>query len=110
MPTSARRSERILRAGSLPSPAARAHPEYHAGAIDIPPCRGVRLPNPGPYTSHLYNNCVAHQVTLIPGDGIGPEVAEATVRAVDATGVEIEWERVEAGLSALHDYGELLPE
>ena len=53
---------------------------------------------------------MAHQVTLIPGDGIGPEVADATVRAVDATGVEIEWERVEAGLSALHEYGELLPE
>jgi isocitrate dehydrogenase (NAD+) len=52
---------------------------------------------------------VTHQVTLIPGDGIGPEVADATVRAVDATGVAIEWERVEAGLSALEDYGELLP-
>ena len=53
---------------------------------------------------------MTHQVTLIPGDGIGPEVADATVRAVTATGVEIEWERVEAGLSALHEYGELLPE
>jgi isocitrate dehydrogenase (NAD+) len=53
---------------------------------------------------------VAHQVTLIPGDGIGPEVADATVRAVDATGVAIDWERTEAGLSALQDYGELLPE
>ena len=37
-------------------------------------------------------------------------MAEATVRAVDATGVKIEWERVDAGLSALEDYGELLPE
>ena len=36
-----------------------------------------------------------YKVTLIPGDGIGPEVADATVRAVDATGVAIEWERVE---------------
>lgn len=36
-----------------------------------------------------------HQVTLLPGDGIGPEVAAATVRAVDATGVAIEWDRVE---------------
>ncbi len=36
-----------------------------------------------------------HTVTLIPGDGIGPEVAEATVRAVEATGVAIGWERVE---------------
>lgn len=36
-----------------------------------------------------------HPVTLLPGDGIGPEVAAATVRAVDATGVAIEWDRVE---------------
>ena len=51
-----------------------------------------------------------HQVTLIPGDGIGPEVAEATVRAVDATGVLIEWERVEAGVRALAEYGQLIPD
>jgi isocitrate dehydrogenase (NAD+) len=42
-----------------------------------------------------YNAGVPYTVTLIPGDGIGPEVAEATVRAVEATGVAIEWERVE---------------
>jgi isocitrate dehydrogenase (NAD+) len=53
---------------------------------------------------------MAHLVTLIPGDGIGPEVAEATVRAVDATGVEIEWERVDAGAKALVDQGQLLPD
>ena len=51
-----------------------------------------------------------HQVTLIPGDGIGPEVAEATVRAVDATGVKIEWERVEAGARALAEHGQLIPD
>jgi isocitrate dehydrogenase (NAD+) len=38
---------------------------------------------------------VIHSVTLLPGDGIGPEVAEATVRAVNATGVRIDWQRVE---------------
>ncbi|MBZ5583235.1 MAG: NAD-dependent isocitrate dehydrogenase [Acidobacteriia bacterium] len=53
---------------------------------------------------------MAHLVTLIPGDGIGPEVADATVRAVEATGVEIEWERVQAGLGALAEYGQLLPD
>ncbi len=53
---------------------------------------------------------MTHQITLIPGDGIGPEVAEATVRAVEATGVAIEWERVEAGLNALEEFGELLPD
>ncbi len=51
-----------------------------------------------------------HTITLIPGDGIGPEVAEATVRAVDATGVDIEWERVEAGARALAEYGQLIPD
>src|SRR5664279_13288 len=53
---------------------------------------------------------MAHLVTLIPGDGIGPEVAEATVRAVDATGVQIEWERVEAGARALAEQGQLIPD
>ncbi|HEY2016172.1 MAG TPA: isocitrate/isopropylmalate family dehydrogenase [Bryobacteraceae bacterium] len=53
---------------------------------------------------------MAHLITLIPGDGIGPEVADATVRAVDATGVQIEWERVEAGARALAEYGQLIPD
>jgi isocitrate dehydrogenase (NAD+) len=53
---------------------------------------------------------VSHQITLIPGDGIGPEVAEATVRAVDAAGVSIEWERVEAGARALAEQGQLIPD
>jgi isocitrate dehydrogenase (NAD+) len=53
---------------------------------------------------------MAHQITLIPGDGIGPEVAEATMRAVDATGVKVEWECVEAGARALAEQGELIPD
>jgi isocitrate dehydrogenase (NAD+) len=53
---------------------------------------------------------MAHRITLIPGDGIGPEVAEATVRAVEATGVAAEWEQVEAGTEALKRSGELLPD
>jgi isocitrate dehydrogenase (NAD+) len=53
---------------------------------------------------------MAHQITLIPGDGIGPEVADATVRALEATGVEIEWDRVEAGIAALAKTGQLLPD
>jgi len=51
-----------------------------------------------------------HVVTLIPGDGIGPEVAEATTRAVAAAGVRIEWERVEAGAGALARTGQYLPQ
>jgi isocitrate dehydrogenase (NAD+) len=53
---------------------------------------------------------MAHQITLIPGDGIGPEVAEATVKAVEATGIAIEWERVEAGARALAEQGQLIPD
>ena len=51
-----------------------------------------------------------HAITLIPGDGIGPEVAEATVRAVEATGLDIRWDRVEAGLKAEQETGSVLPE
>jgi len=50
-----------------------------------------------------------YKVTLIPGDGIGPEVAEAARRCVDATGVKIEWETALAGTSAREKTGELLP-
>jgi isocitrate dehydrogenase (NAD+) len=50
-----------------------------------------------------------HTVTLIPGDGIGPSIAESTIRIIDATGVRIEWERVDAGLSAIDKYKDPLP-
>ena len=53
---------------------------------------------------------MAYKVTLIPGDGIGPEVAEAARRVVDATGVEIDWEIVEAGVDVMDKYGTPLPE
>src|SRR5579864_5602571 len=52
---------------------------------------------------------MAHRITLIPGDGIGPEVAEATVHAVEAAGVEVTWERVEAGAAVHARTGETLP-
>lgn len=53
---------------------------------------------------------MAHRVTLIPGDGIGPEVAEAAVRAVEAAGVEIDWDVQEAGASVLEAEGSPMPE
>ena len=52
---------------------------------------------------------MAHQVTLIPGDGIGPEVADAAARAVDATGVKIDWERVELNAEIIGQRKEVLP-
>jgi len=52
---------------------------------------------------------VAHLVTLIPGDGIGPEVSEATRRVLDATGIPIEWVVEEAGADVLAREGTTLP-
>ncbi len=53
---------------------------------------------------------MAHHITLIPGDGIGPEVANATVRAIEATGVPFVWDRVDAGVAAQLATGQYLPE
>jgi isocitrate dehydrogenase (NAD+) len=53
---------------------------------------------------------VSHDVTLIPGDGIGPEVAGAARRAVDATGVLIDWESVELNAEAILKTGQSLPQ
>jgi isocitrate dehydrogenase (NAD+) len=51
-----------------------------------------------------------YTLTLIPGDGIGPEVAEAARRVVDATGIGVEWEIVEAGEAVIDKYGTPLPD
>jgi len=52
---------------------------------------------------------MAHKVTLIPGDGIGPEVSAAAVRVLEATGVAFEWESFEAGADAFAKYHEYIP-
>lgn len=51
-----------------------------------------------------------HTITLIPGDGIGPEIVAATVRIIEATGVEFTWETHLLGAQALEKYGQTLPE
>jgi isocitrate dehydrogenase (NAD+) len=48
---------------------------------------------------------VAHRVTLIPGDGTGPELTEATRRVLEATGVEFDWDVREAGADVMDQYG-----
>jgi isocitrate dehydrogenase (NAD+) len=52
---------------------------------------------------------MAHKVTLIPGDGIGPEVVGAAVRILEATGVKFDWESYAAGADAYEKYGEYIP-
>ncbi len=53
---------------------------------------------------------VAHQVTFIPGDGVGPELSEATRRVLEATGVEFAWDVQEAGADVVAEHGTPLPE
>lgn len=50
-----------------------------------------------------------HKVTLIPGDGIGPSIADVKVRVIEAAGVKIDWDRVDAGLAAIDKYKDPLP-
>jgi isocitrate dehydrogenase (NAD+) len=53
---------------------------------------------------------LAHAVSLIPGDGIGPEVSDATRRILAEAGVEIEWHELEAGAATIEQYGTQLPD
>jgi len=52
---------------------------------------------------------MTHRITLIPGDGIGPEVTSATVRILEATGIKFEWETFMAGAEAFEKYKEYIP-
>jgi isocitrate dehydrogenase (NAD+) len=53
---------------------------------------------------------MAHKVTMIPGDGVGPELSDATMRVLDATGAGFEWEIHQAGENVMAEYGTPLPE
>ena len=53
---------------------------------------------------------MAHRVTLVPGDGTGPELTEATRRVLEATGVEFEWDVREAGVDVVESAGTPLPD
>ena len=52
---------------------------------------------------------MSHRITLIPGDGIGPEITDAVLRVLSRTGVDIEWDRHEAGLALYEREGTPLP-
>ncbi len=53
---------------------------------------------------------MAHRITLIPGDGIGPEVSAAVVRIIEAAGVRVEWDVHHAGVTSLEQSGSTLPQ
>src|SRR2546429_8442157 len=53
---------------------------------------------------------MAHAVTLIPGDGTGPEITRATRRVLEATGVQFDWDLRLAGAEMLEKYGTVLPD
>src|SRR6202521_3801576 len=53
---------------------------------------------------------MSHTITLIPGDGTGPEITEATRRVLEATGVQFTWEVYQAGLEMLEKHGTVLPD
>jgi isocitrate dehydrogenase (NAD+) len=53
---------------------------------------------------------MSYEVTLIPGDGTGPEITEATRRVLEATGVEFSWDVQQAGLEMLEKHGTVLPD
>jgi len=53
---------------------------------------------------------VKHRITLIPGDGIGPEVTGAVVKILDSGGLDVEWDSFPAGVLAMEAYGSPLPE
>jgi isocitrate dehydrogenase (NAD+) len=53
---------------------------------------------------------MTHRLTLIPGDGIGPEVTRAVLRVLEASGFRAEWEEFSAGAAALQEHGTTLPE
>ena len=64
-------------------------------------------------TPRCYNTkkgAIMYKVTLIPGDGVGPEVVDAARKCIEATGVKINWEKVDAGADIMDKYGTPLPD
>src|SRR5437764_12486836 len=63
-----------------------------------------------PFPTTTEDGGTMYEVTLIPGDGVGPELTEATRRVLEATGVEFAWDLQEAGAAALERTGSPLPD
>src|SRR6266496_28243 len=114
VPLPATSSLLMIAARSLAAPSG-APPR--GGVHRLPPA--VRLPR----TGHVVGPCrhaarevlrrsfqMAHRVTFIPGDGVGPELSEATRRVLEGTGVSFAWDVQEAGADVMDKYGTPLPE
>jgi len=75
--------------------------------IRLPSCTG--RPGSRSGSSGRRTSPVKHTITLIPGDGIGPEVTAAVVKVLDAAGLRVEWEIHAAGVLAVEQHGQALP-
>ena len=79
--------------------------EHHHVANDTPPVNGVSwkygAKAPKGFGNVLSSSHMSRTITLIPGDGIGPEVTKATQQVLQAAGVSIDWEQHVAGSEAL---------
>src|SRR6266487_1593041 len=98
--------QRRLRATTTPSsPPFSAMPRILPGRAGLPPHRG------GKGVRYAFANIwegetrVSHRVTLIPGDGTGPEIAEATRRVLEGTGVTFDWDVQDAGADVMDRNG-----
>ena len=78
-----------------------------AGDLGRAPRRSRRRPVTLPPTSHMSKPL---DVTLIPGDGIGPAITDATVRVLEAAGAQFRWDRQLAGMAAVKEHGDPIPE
>ena len=83
----------------------------HRPGVDPPPSEvALALRHGAADLTSRYTPGVARTITLIPGDGIGPEVSAATVRVLEAAGAELEFETHLAGAEALAKHGDPLPD
>src|SRR5207248_11556384 len=89
--------------------AADAVRRIHRSVVSIREGTSDDQPGAGVGAAGLVCARMKHTITLIPGDGIGPEVTEAVVRILNASGVQIEWEPQLAGVLALERTGHTLP-
>lgn len=92
---------------SAPSPATRASEFLPFRRLHVAPASLATSRRPASYVKSL---AMAYEVTLITGDGTGPELAEAARRCIDATGVTIRWDVQEAGVDVMARTGTPLPD